>query len=138
MLTAKPITITTARPAINLLPTFTVEEEAYTRIHCTNIRPPKFDRHWHVHIHTTTYLINTKTEEKLFLLHAVNIPVAPEWYFFKSRSEILHFVLIFPQLPKDWEVFNLVEKSCGNCSCIGFKNSEIKRNNAGIYSIKVL
>ena len=57
-----------------------VEEEGFTRLHCKYTTTSKYLSDWEVHIHKTSYLINNTSAEKLRLLHAINIPLAPEWF----------------------------------------------------------
>ena len=107
-------------------------EEAQTIVHCSYVAKGKYANGGWVNIFPTTYLVHNK--EAIQLVHAENIPVAPEMYEFKNPNELKQFTLIFPQIPKDWETFSLIEKSGSN---EGFTVVNIKRNNAGVYQIAV-
>ena len=106
------------------------QEESQTIVHCNYVSKRKYVNGGWVNIYPTTYLVHHN--EKLKLLHAENIPMAPEMHVFKRVGELKHFTLIFPSIPKDWETFSLIEKSDGQS---GFIVSNIKRNNSGIYEI---
>lgn len=106
------------------------QEESQTIVHCNYVSKRKYVNGGWVNIYPTTYLVHHN--EKLQLLHAENIPMAPQMHVFKRVGELKHFTLIFPSIPKDWETFSLVEKSDGQS---GFIVSNIKRNNSGVYYI---
>jgi hypothetical protein len=89
-----------------------------------------------VHIHKDTCLVNeSSAAEKLYLLHAINILLAPGWHFFKQQFGTLHFILIFPKLPAHWQRFHLVERDDGCCD--EFEVAGINRNSSGIYTVKM-
>jgi hypothetical protein len=106
------------------------QDEAQTTVHCNYVSKRKYVNGGWVNIYPTTYLIHH--DEKLQLLHAENIPMAPQIHVFKRVGELKHFTLIFPPIPKDWETFSLIEKSDGQS---GFIVSNIKRNNSRVYDI---
>lgn len=65
--------------------------------------------------------IYTKDTEplKLELLNAVNIPIFPAYYRFKSTDERFHFSLYFPPMPEQPVMIDLIEKdSAGPCTNI--------------------
>ena len=112
-----------------------VEEESYTLLHCKYYAPDKYPFGGWVMIHKTTYLVETNNVgESIEMLHAINIPYAPQKHFFKMHGEVLNFVLVFPKIPKHWTAFDLNEEaSLGN----GFKIQEIRRNLSGIYRVQI-
>jgi len=50
----------------------------------------------------------------LRLLHAFNIPIAPEYHQFNKVGDIKRFTLIFPAIPKHWDRFSLKEIAGGH------------------------
>ena len=110
-----------------------VEEEGFTRLHCKYTTTSKYLSDWKVHIHKTSYLINNTSAEKLRLLHAINIPLAPESHNLKKLGGSLNFILIFPAIPKSWIKFDFIENAA--CSCDGFNIRDLERNSSGIYRI---
>ncbi len=66
---------------------------------------------WWVNIHKEIYIKPINSIIKLPLLKVINIPLAPKKHFFKSRHELLSFTLIFPELPKGIQSFDLIESN---------------------------
>lgn len=111
------------------------EEQVFTRLLCEYTTTSKYSADWKVHIHKTSYLINTDSSERLTLLHNINIPLAPQWHNLKKRGGSLNFILIFPAIPKHWKTFDFVEKA--SCSCDGFYIRNLKKNASGIYRVEM-
>jgi hypothetical protein len=68
------------------------------------------------------------------MLHAINIPIAPQKVFLKNYGDKIVFTLIFPKVPDPWNTFNFVE------SCIGLNGffiPRIQRNNSSVYRLKI-
>jgi hypothetical protein len=106
------------------------KEEAQTIVHCKYVSKHKYINGGWVNIFPTTYL--SHNNEYLQMVHAVNIPIAPDIHIFKKKGELKLFTLFFPSIPKDWDSFSLIE-NCENHE--GFQVINIKRNNSGIYEI---
>ncbi len=91
-------------------------------------------RIWH-----STYLFSHQGGERVPLLHAENITMAPEWtYFF--RTQIYLFTLIFKGLPSDCLTFDLIEQGpegSGRREPGLFEFRNITRNKSDIYEILV-
>jgi len=109
------------------------EEKSYTIIHCTYTTSPKYHSNWWVNIYPTTYLVNILDGEKLQMIHAIGIPLPPQKRYLQRRGDKVTFTLIFPKVPKDWSVFNLIENSNGD----GLKALNLSRNDSGIYRVRV-
>jgi hypothetical protein len=109
------------------------EEEGFTYLHCTYITSPKFIGGWWVNIHKTSFLVGGNNE-KLEMLHAMNIPLAPERHYLKKFGDYLQFTLIFPKIPASWKVFDFVEECISND---GLTVRNIPRNSTGAYSLVV-
>ena len=108
------------------------EEEGFTYLHCTYITSPKYVSGWWVNMHQTSYLTTGKGDEKLTMLNAMNIPLAPKKHYFKKFGDSLKFTLIFPAVPKQWKVFDFVE-DCAGSDGLNIKN--ITRNSTGVYKV---
>ena len=108
------------------------KEEAQTFLHCNYVSKRKYINGGWVNIHPTTYLVHGS--ESLPLLHAYNIPFAPQIHVFKKKGELKQFTLVFPPIPKDWESFSMIEE-CNSDE--GFVVSNIKRNNSGVYEVAI-
>lgn len=106
------------------------KEDAQTTIFCSYLSKPKYINGGWVNIYPTTFLVNDN--DTLSLLHAVNIPLAPDKHHFEKAGQLKRFVLIFPAIPKNWNSFDFVE-SCS--SGAGFVVKNVARNNSGIYEI---
>lgn len=111
-----------------------VEESPFTMLYCNYTTSPKFISGWWVNIWKTSYLVNRGLSETLELLNAINIPYAPGRHYFKKFGDTLKFVLIFPQVPKHWYVFDFIEKCKGED---GLTINGIKKNSSGIYRVTI-
>ena len=110
------------------------EEQSYTFLHCKYTTSPEYLDGWWVNIYKTSCLICRGANENLEMLHALNIPLAPEKHYFKRFGDTLTFTLIFPKVPKTWNVFDFIEKSGGG----GLRVLGIRRNSSGIYRVAIL
>jgi len=109
------------------------EEEGFTYLHCTYYASPKFSSGWWININKTTYLTSSASSDKLQMLNAIGVPLAPQKVFLKKLGDFIKFTLIFPAIPKDWKIFNLIEVAGGG----GFNISNISRNNTGVYKVRI-
>lgn len=108
------------------------EESSFTVLHCKYTTSPRFTGGWWVNIWNTSYL--TSGGENLPLLHAVNIPLAPQKHYLKYFGASLRFALFFPNVPEHWSRFDFIER-CGSHE--GFAVRGIKRNDSGIYRVTI-
>ena len=108
------------------------KEESQTFIHCNYVSKRKYLNGGWVNIHPTTYLVNGS--KSLPLLHAFNIPLAPQIHLFSKIGELKQFTLVFPSIPKDWDSFSMIEQ-CNSDE--GFVVTNIKRNNSGVYEVAI-
>jgi len=119
------------------------QEKGYTIIHCEYFASSKYANGGWVTITKDAYLLNRTNNEKLSLLHAINIPIDPEKHFFKNPGERLAFTLIYPQIPSDWISFDFIttpqhvtQVPLGD-EVSGWYHFNINRNNSGVYRIKL-
>lgn len=113
-----------------VLPELHVEEEAYTIIHCSYWSSNKYINGGWVQMWDTTYLQNEFSNERLPLLHAIDVPLAPSKHWFKNPGEFFPFTLIFGKIPADWARFDLIEPVSN-----GFSVLDIRKNDLGIYRV---
>ncbi len=110
-----------------------LEGEAFTLLHCKYTTSPNYNSGWWVNVHKTSFLINSASNERLEMLHAIGIPFVPDRHPLKNFGDSLHFTLVFPKIPKHWHLFYFREKTTG----VHLKTNNIKRNDSGIYRVVV-
>ena len=91
-----------------------IQDGELTVIHFITYPCMDFIAHWWVNLNGEIFIRPVGTTDKLGLLYAHNIPVAPEKYFFKNKNEQLHFTLFFPALPKDTTHIDIIEQQGGS------------------------
>ena len=110
------------------------EEDGFTYLNCTYITSPKYDSDWWVNIQPNSYLTSGDIIDSLIMTHAINIPLAPQKHYLSNFGDFLKLTLIFPSVPKNWDSFNFYEADKSSSSlCI----RNIKRNNTGVYHVKI-
>jgi hypothetical protein len=111
-----------------------VEEEGFTYLHCTYYTSPKYKYGWWVNIYLTSYLVDCASGEKLSMMDALQIPIAPARHYLKKKGDCLSFTLIFPMVPKTWSSFDFLE-TCGSRGGLSIKN--ISTNHSGVYKVMI-
>lgn len=105
-------------------------EESQVIIHCSY----SGSRFWScIRIWKSTFLITKNARHRSKLIHAENISMYPVWTNVGS-NEVKRFTLFFKPLPKDCELFDLVEIIP---EPDGFKLENIARNKADVYFINL-
>lgn len=104
--------------------------DSYVYVHChyQNEYDEMFIRVWR-----STFLIDRTSDSRAQLVHAENISYAPQWTYIPGK-QLYTFLLIFSALPKDCNVFDLVEDipQAG-----GFHVSGISRNEQDVYHVTI-
>lgn len=108
--------------------------EGQTIIHCNYTAPSKYQNGGWVNIFPTTYLLDHISGNRYHLLSAINVPLAPDKYYFSKAGQAKIFTLIFPALPKSCLVFSLHEETENGK---GFTARNISKNEIGIYQITI-
>ena len=91
------------------------QEGELTVIHfITTANTIKYHAGWWVEVIGSIFIRPVGTKDKLELVYAHNIPIAPQKYYFKNRNEQLHFTLFFPALPKDTTHIDVIEVEGGS------------------------
>jgi len=87
-----------------------------------------------IRISRSAILFDLDTGNSTRLIHALNIPVAPEWKRLKAGT-LMSFTLIFAPLPEKCILFDLVEHDRGTT---GLNVTGIKRNIQDVYNLCIL
>ena len=75
------------------------EVEKQTIIHCTHHAEPRFFLGGWININPKTYLKSKDSNDRLNLLQAIGVPIAPEKHLYNGHLESLQFTLLFKGLP---------------------------------------
>jgi hypothetical protein len=106
-------------------------EDQHVYVHCyyKNDLPEMLIRVWR-----STFLFDKVSGAKSGLIHAEKISFAPQWTIIQGKITF-SFLLIFSALPKDCNVFDLVEDipQAG-----GFFVPNIKRNELDVYHVDIV
>ena len=110
------------------------QAEAQTLVHCSYVSQDKYKNGGWVNIFPSTFLVNPDTKDMLAMAQAFNVPVSPARHFFKQAGQLKQFTLLFPQVPKHWKRFHLLEVADTGG---GFRVSDISRNDSGVYHVQL-
>lgn len=105
------------------------QEESQVVVHCVY----HSENSSRIRLWKTTYLLPHDSSFKAKLVHAEGIDIYPEWSYLEL-NEIRSFTLYFSALPKSCKSFDLHEiiPEPG-----GFRATNIRRNYADVYHIKI-
>ena len=106
------------------------DEEEPTVIHFITTPSLKFDSGWWVELYDSIFIRPAGSNERLGLIYAFNIPIAPEKHFFQCKKEELHFTLFFPALPKGTTHIDIIEKPGGDPSFFNFYGVSMEKINS--------
>jgi hypothetical protein len=84
--------------------------DAYTRIDFVYIAPKKYLNGGWIQIYPGCYIRPIGSNTRYKMLKAVNIPLAPNKYHFKSAGQVHHFSLFFPAVSKNVKQIDIIEK----------------------------
>lgn len=70
----------------------------------------------------TTFIRVVGNDNKLSLVRAINIPIAPTKHFFNNKGELLAFTLYFPALPKGTKGIDIIESEIPGGTWFNFHN----------------
>lgn len=107
------------------------QEEKQVIVHCRYTCTNMYGMN--IRIWPSTFLIAKDVGHRSELVHAENIPFAPNWIFIPPGSSS-QFSLFFTGLPKDCQTFDLVEVIPQEG---GFYISDIERNGMDVYEVDV-
>ncbi len=108
-----------------------VQEEKQVIVHCHYSCTNPYGMY--IRIWPSTYLIARDVQHRSELVHAENIPLAPEWMAVAPGTKS-QFTLIFSGLPKDCQRFDLAEIIPQEG---GFFVADIARNEMDVYEVEM-
>jgi hypothetical protein len=114
---------------------FCPEESGVTIVHCRYVATDKYVNGGWINIWPSTYLQCSASGDTLDLMHAIEIPLAPERHYFRKAGQVKRFTLVFPKVPEHWECFDFREQA-GFSS--GFIVEGIQRSSSGVYHIHLV
>jgi hypothetical protein len=85
-------------------------DDDFTRIDFVYIAPKKYVNGGWIQIDSGCYIRPIGYDICLKMIQAVNIPIAPSKYYFKSKGQVHHFTLLFPALPKSVKQIDIIER----------------------------
>ena len=106
-----------------------IEEQGIVIVHC-RFHNTEGRR---IRIWNSTFLMDQDSSSKSKLMHAENIPIAPQWKPIELGA-MVRFTLIFSALPKTCRVFDLIEE-CNEHGSFQFYN--IRRNTEDVYDLSI-
>lgn len=82
----------------------------YTRLDMTYIADDYYHRGGWIRISPTTFLLNHNDKKRYSLIHAENIPIAPDHHHFESSKDWRFFSIYFKPMPLANCSFDLIEE----------------------------
>lgn len=64
-----------------------------------------------INISPKSYLKGNDANDRLPLLQAIGVPIAPEKHLYNGHHESLQFTLLFKGLPSSWSFFSFIEEA---------------------------
>ena len=107
------------------------QEEKQVIVHCHYTCTNPYGMY--IRIWPSTYLIARDVAHRSELVHAENIPLAPDWMAVPPGAKS-QFTLIFSGLPKDCQRFDLAEIIPQEG---GFFVADIERNDMDVYEVEM-
>lgn len=109
-----------------------VDEGELTSITIIATPNRKYDFGWWVRLLPDIFIRPIGTNERLGLVFALNIPIAPAKHYFKNINDTLRFTLFFPALPNGTTHIDIVEDIKGDSSDFNFYNVPMTKIRSGI------
>jgi hypothetical protein len=85
-------------------------DDEFTRIDFVYIAPKMYVNGGWIQIDSGCFIRPIGSEIRYKMVSAINIPIAPAKYYFKSKGQVHHFSLLFPALPKNVKQIDIIEK----------------------------
>jgi hypothetical protein len=79
-----------------------------------------------IRIAPETFIENKITKQRYTLVNAENIPIAPMHHYFETKKDWRYFSLIFPPIPQDDCLLNIIEVENGTPNDFNYYNIELK------------
>lgn len=126
-----PDTIIYTEPSVNSLTDLLAQSKVlpyeYTRIDFIHFADAKYINGGWVRIEPQMFIRPVGTNDRLFLLHAVNVPLAPAKHHYRGINDSHAFTLYFPALPKSVAAIDIIEKEGGDDSFFNFFGVSLAR-----------
>jgi len=81
----------------------------FTRIDFVYISPRKYINGGWIQLDSGCYIRPIGSQVHYKLVSAINIPLAPSKYYFKSKGQVHQFTLVFPALSKNVKQIDIIE-----------------------------
>jgi hypothetical protein len=85
-------------------------DDDFTRIDFVYIAPKRYINGGWIEMDSGCYIRPIGSEIRYKMVSAINIPLAPSKYYFKSKGQVHHFTLLFPALPKSVNQIDIIER----------------------------
>jgi hypothetical protein len=79
-----------------------------------------------IRIAPETFIENEINKQRYTLVNAENIPIAPIHHYFETTKDWRYFSLIFPPIPQNDSVLNIIEVENGTPNDFNYYNIELK------------
>jgi len=109
--------------------------EDYTKIDFIHYPDKKYINGGWVQIQRNMFIRTLGSKDKLTLLKAINIPIAPNKHWYKSVHECLYFTLLFPSIPKSTTHIDIIEIEGGDSTFFNFYGVSMNRVNSSVIRI---
>jgi hypothetical protein len=84
--------------------------EFFTRIDFIYRSSTIYENGGWISIEPLTYIKIIGSEQKYYLINAINIPIAPNKHFFNKQDERFTYSLIFPAIPNTTREIDIIER----------------------------
>ena len=85
-------------------------DDDFTRVDFVYIAPKKYSNGGWIQIDSGCFIRPIGSEVRYKMVSAINIPLAPSKYYFKSKGQVHHYSLLFPALPKSVKFIDIIER----------------------------
>jgi len=85
-------------------------DDDFTRIDFVYIAPTYYKNGGWIQIDSECYIRPIGYDVCYKMIRAINIPITPARYFFKSKGQVHQFTLLFPALPKSVKQIDIIER----------------------------
>jgi hypothetical protein len=85
-------------------------DDDFTRIDFVYIAPKQYINGGWIQMDSGCFIRPKGSEVRYKMMQAINIPIAPSKYYFKSKGQVHHFTLLFPALPKSVKQIDIIER----------------------------
>ena len=102
----------------------------YTKVDFGYVAKDIYENGGWIRIAPATFIENKLTKKRYTMINAENIPIAPIHHYFETTKDWRYFSLIFPPIPQNDCVLNIIEIENGTRNDFNYYNVEIKMADA--------